>query len=178
MGRLIAFALMAGWTLSVSAGEKAKPLPTNPNLKPVTVDDLAWSGDLAAALEQARKEKKLVFIDFTGITCVNCKVNEKTVFIKPEVKDLFKQFVRVQLYTDSVPEKFYKDAPASDNRDKDAETNQNFQRKTFGNEQLPLYVIVKPIEDGGFETIGTYTEGRIRQIEKFIGFLKKPLKQE
>src|SRR5258707_4959070 len=97
---------------------KGKPLPANADLKPVTIHEQAWLGDLATALQQAAKEKKPVFIDFTGVTCLNCKINEKNVFPKPEVKELFAKFVRVQLYTDTVPEEFYKKAPEEAEREK------------------------------------------------------------
>jgi thiol:disulfide interchange protein DsbD len=157
------------------AADKLKPLPANPNLKPVMVEGLAWSGDLASALNDAAKDKKLVFIDFTGVTCTNCKINEKNVFTKPEVKDLFKKYVRVQLYTDEVPKSFYATAAEDDQREKDATANGEFQKKSFRAEQLPLYVIIRPTGDGNFETVGVYDEGKINKIDKFLEFLKKPL---
>jgi thiol:disulfide interchange protein DsbD len=162
---------------AASTAEKLKPLPANPNLKPVMVEGLSWSGDLASALSEAAKEKKLVFIDFTGVTCTNCKINEKNVFTKAEVKDLFKKYVRVQLYTDTVPEGFYSKAAEDEQREKDATANQEFQKKSFKAEQLPLYVILKPAGDGTFETIGVYDEGKINKVDKFVEFLSKPLKE-
>jgi thiol:disulfide interchange protein DsbD len=178
MRPIIAFALIIVFSCCSSAAEKLKPLPANPNFKSVVVVDLSWSGDLASALEQAAKEKKLVFIDFTGVTCTNCKINEKNVFVKQDVKDLFKQYIRVQLYTDTIPENFYKEIPAEEKREKDAEMNQEFQKKAFKMEQLPLYAIVKPADGGSFETVGVYDEGKINKVDKFIEFLKKPLKGE
>jgi len=158
------------------AGEKVAPPPANGGLKTITVDGLEWNGDLAAALEQAAKEKKPIFIDFTGETCTNCKINEKNVFVKEEVKNLFKQYVRVQLYTDVIPEAFYKSAPDEAKREGDAEVNQKFQKATFKTEQLPLYVVVRPAGDGKFEVVGQYDEGRISKFDKFVEFLKAPLK--
>lgn len=171
------FALLFAVPL-LAAPMKGKPLPANANLKPITVDEMTWIGDLSVALEQAAKDKKLVFIDFTGVTCTNCKINEKNVFSKTEVKDLFKQFVRVQLYADTVPEAYYAKVPDEAQREKDAEANQGFQKKTFNTEQLPLYVIVKPAEGGSFEVVGVYDEGRINKVDQFLEFLKKPLKAE
>lgn len=160
---------------SAFAAGKGKPLPANADLKPVMVHEQPWLGDLATALEQAAKEKKPVFIDFTGVTCLNCKINEKNVFPKPEVKDLFAKYVRVQLYTDTVPEEFYKKAPEEAVREKHAAANLEFQKKTFSTEQLPYYVVVKPDSEGGFVIVGTYDEGKINNVPAFVEFLKKPL---
>jgi thioredoxin-related protein len=172
---LIAFVCL---TPALFAVGKGKPLPANGDLKPVTVHEQAWLGDLATALEQAVKEKKPVFIDFTGVTCLNCKINEKNIFPKPEVKELFAKYVRVQLYTDTVPEEFYKKAPAEEEREKHAAVNMEFQKKTFNVEQLPYYVIVKPDGDGGFVIVGTYDEGKINKLPAFVEFLKKPLSEK
>ena len=160
---------------SAFAVGKGKPLPANADLKPITVHEQPWLGDLATALEQAAKEKKPVFIDFTGVTCLNCKINEKNIFPKPEVKELFAKFVRVQLYTDTVPEELYKKVPEESVREKHAAANMEFQKKTFNVEQLPYYVIVKPDSEGGFVIVGTYDEGKINKLPAFVEFLKKPL---
>lgn len=175
MRLIIATAFVTALVVPASAAEKLKPPPASADLKAVTVDGLAWSGDLSSALAEAAKDKKLVFIDFTGVTCTNCKINEKNVFPKPEVKDLFKKYVRVQLYTDTVPKGFYAKAEDDEKREKDATANLEFQKKAFGKEVLPLYVIVRPAEGGAFETVGVYDEGKINNVGKFVEFLSKPL---
>src|SRR5207249_2331135 len=68
---------------------------------------LPWSGNLKKALDDARQEKKLVFIDFTGVTCVNCKINEEGVFSLKEIQDHLEKYKLVQLYTDTVPDELY-----------------------------------------------------------------------
>jgi thiol:disulfide interchange protein DsbD len=175
---IAAFAFAIGLLGALAAADKHKAPAKNAELKAVTVNELTWSGDLAAALEEAAKEKKLVFIDFTGVSCANCKINETTVFNKPEVRDLFKQYVRVQLYTDEIPKESYKNAPADAKRETDAEANLKFQKAIFDTEQLPLYVVVKPVEGGQFEVVARYDEGRINKLDKFLEFLKKPLAKE
>src|SRR5205807_661318 len=105
------------------------------------------------------------FIDFTGETCTNCKLNEENVFSRKEIQDLLRRFSLVQLYTDKVPNDFYP-AEARDQfgsstkkqRD-DARANLEFQRQRFNTEQLPLYVILKPLASGGFEELARYDEG-------------------
>ncbi len=166
------FFVGAGWG---QAAEPHRAPAANVDLKPVVLDELTWHADLASALEQAAKEKKHLFLDFTGVTCLNCKINEKKVFIKQEVKDLFKQFVCVQLYCDSIPKSYYKEAPDDAKREKDAEANVKFESSIFETEQLPLYVVIKPAGQGQFQIVAVYDEGRINQTEKFIEFLKKAL---
>jgi len=158
--------------LTLTAGADLSPPPAKADMKPATIDGLVWSADLASALADAAKTKSLVFIDFTGVTCINCKINEKEVFSKDEVKTEFKKFIRVQLYTDEVPAKFFKMAADDTRREEDAETNRKFQKDVFKTEQLPLYAIVKPVGDGKFEAVGIYGEGKINHVDKFIEFLK------
>ena len=49
------------------------------------------------------KEKRPILIDFTGVNCANCRLMEQRVLPRPEVVNLLKQFVTIQLYTDYVP---------------------------------------------------------------------------
>src|SRR5262249_28065924 len=119
-----------------------------------TQSELPWTANLKKALDEGLSKKKLVFGDFTGVTCTNSKINEKNVFPRPEIKDLLKQYSLLKLYTDKVPNRFYSPqeiaqfgASTSKQRE-DAEANLKFQRETFDTEQLPLYVILQPLPDG------------------------------
>ena len=60
--------------------------------------DLEWTGNLKRAVEglAPRPARQYVFVDFTGVTCTNCKLNEQNVFTRPEVRDLFKPYSLVQ----------------------------------------------------------------------------------
>jgi thiol:disulfide interchange protein DsbD len=149
--------------------------------------ELAWSGNLKAAIDEARADfrrtgkPRLVFVDFTGETCTNCKINEKSVFTKPEIRGLFQKYQLVQLYTDKVPDKQYSSevrsrfgSDAARQRE-DAAANLWFQRAAFGTEQLPLYVILKPELDGKIAVVGKYDEGKINNDSAFVQFLKSPL---
>jgi thiol:disulfide interchange protein len=151
---------------------------------------LEWSGDLKSALEEARTyrdrtgKRKLVFIDFTGETCTNCKLNERNVFSKPEISSLFQAYELVQLYTDKVPDKYY---PASvrglfgnstARQQEDAAVNLWFQREAFGTEQLPLYVILEPLPDKKIKIAAKYAEGKINDENAFARFLTEPLQTE
>ena len=57
----------------------------------------------------------------------------------------------------------------------DALVNLWFQREAFGTEQLPLYVILEPLPDGGVGVVDTYPEGKINNEAAFAEFLGKPL---
>ena len=180
MTKITSLSLTAFLSTLALAGPPDKPAQPPPSNFALKADikgaaELTWSGDLASALQVAADKKVPVFIDFTGVTCTNCKINEKNVFVRPEVKDLLGKYVRVQLYADTIPADFYKEDPGEEKRDKDAEINLEFMRKQFDKEQLPLYVIVRPSGKNSFTTVGVYDEGRINKLDAFIAFLKKPL---
>jgi thiol:disulfide interchange protein DsbD len=142
---------------------------------------LAWSGNLPQSIEEARILRHLVFVDFTGETCTNCKINEKNVFTKSEIKQLLRPYRLVQLYTDKVPDKYYSSSVRGTfgnqarRQRQDAAVNLNFQKEAFGTEQLPLYVILDPTPDGAIEVVGQYAEGKINDEAGFAQFLKGPL---
>ncbi len=144
-------------------------------------EELAWTGNLAQVIEEARAQRKLVFLDFTGETCTNCKINEKNVFTKTEFKELFRPYRLVQLYTDKVPNQYYSPsvrgqfANSTKRQRADASVNLWFQREAFGTEQLPLYVILEPGLDGTIEVVSQYAEGKINDEGAFAQFLKEPL---
>jgi thiol:disulfide interchange protein DsbD len=147
-----------------------------------------WGGDLEQAVAEARAqrsqagargERPLVFVDFTGVTCKNCKYNEEAVFAKPEFKDLLGRFRLVQLYTDTVPAELYPPGlrgrlgPAR--QEADAEANLDFQKKAFNTEQLPLYVVLEPLPNDAINVVGVYSEGKINDEAGFARFLRNSL---
>ena len=146
-------------------------------------EELPWSADLTGAVEQIAKAKQrgdvpakpLIFVDFTGVTCTNCKLNEQNVFTRPEIRKLLQQYTLVQMYTDEVPVAFYTSPPEWTDRKWEAAHNLAFQREIFGTEQLPLYVILEPQTTGQVRVVATYDEGKINEVGAFVEFLKKPL---
>ena len=149
-------------------------------LLPEENDDLPFIGDLNRGLEEAKKQNKMVFIDFTGVTCTNCKINEANVFPIKDVRELLKKFVLVQLYTDRVPDKLYSPEERSafqgsaTKQRADANKNLDFQKLKFNTEQLPLYVVVKP-DANGFVEVARYDEGKINDVSAFVNFLRSGL---
>jgi thiol:disulfide interchange protein DsbD len=150
-------------------------------LLPEHVKDLPWIGNLEEGLKVAATSHKRVFIDFTGKTCTNCKINERDVFPKPEVRELLLKYVLVSQYTDLVPDDLYPDKVratfhgSTTQQEEDAKKNLAFQRETFGTEQLPLYVIVEPDGKGHFRVVDKYTEGKINSVSAFADFLRRNL---
>jgi thiol:disulfide interchange protein len=134
---------------------------------------------IAKAREESQRtgEPKRVFIDFTGVTCTNCKINEKSVFSKTQINALFEPYIFVKLYTDTVPPQYYAkelQAEVAARAKKDAdEVNLAFQRRFF-DEQLPLYVVLEPLLNGRIRIVGVYDEGRINNEVLFAEFLKHP----
>jgi thiol:disulfide interchange protein len=131
-----------------------------------------------AVAEALKSPGKRLFIDFTGVTCTNCKINEKSVFTKPDIRKLFQNYVVVQIYTDIVPKEFYAGEVTEARANDDAkEINLPFQRDfSGGNEQLPLYAVLEPQADGPIAVVGVYDEGRINNEPAFAEFLREPEK--
>jgi thiol:disulfide interchange protein len=116
-------------------------------------EGLPWLTDYTAALAQAKAEGKPLFVDFTGVTCTNCRWNEKNVFPRDDVRRELSQYVRVQLYTD---------------RPGDA-ANQRLQLTKFGDVALPLYGVVNPQT----EAVVDHYAGTITNAPDFTRFLAK-----
>jgi len=96
-------------------------------------DGLVWIKDrYQDALAQARREHKLVLIDFTGYACANCHWMRANILSRPEIAAVLKNFVLLELYTD--------DDSATDNANLKLETDK------FGTFSNPFYVILDPDE--------------------------------
>jgi thiol:disulfide interchange protein len=67
--------------------------------------DIVAFHDYQHGLDYAKKVGKPVLIDFTGVTCVNCRRMEELVWAKPEILKLLKEeVVLVSLYVDDKKE--------------------------------------------------------------------------
>ena len=121
-------------------------------------DSMKWYTNLDEAKKAAAQENKPIFIDFTGFSCVNCRLMEKEVFPKSDVQETFKKFILVQLYTDKKTEPYI--------------TNQNIL-KSYGTVANPLYVLLK--SDGTFVAQSGYQTQYRSNAGLFVDFLKKAL---
>lgn len=158
----IAFSiLLAVWLVS---GLNGRPLPQIEAFLPPSgpATRIASAGgesspwmlnDYQGALDAARSRGKLVFVDFTGYTCTNCRWMEANIFSRPDVGAELGKFVLARLYTDGEGELY--------------ERQQAFQEKTFGTVALPLYAVMT--SDG--KVRATFS-GLTRNPAEFIAFLK------
>lgn len=119
-------------------------------------DESEWYKDYEKAVEVAKQENKILFLDFTGWTCTNCRWMEANLFPDREIASLMKDMVKVKLYTDrrKEPELTYK----------------KMQEDRFNSIDLPLYVLQTPNE----KILGTKVFTRDKQ--EFIDFLNKGVK--
>ncbi len=157
---IVAALLMAGW---LASGIRGRPLPqVEAFLPPVVPTALGAAGgeapvwmlnDFSAAQRVARTSGKLVFVDFTGYTCTNCRWMEANIFSRPDVGAELGQFVLARLYTDGDGAVY--------------ERQQAFQEKTFGTVALPLYAVL----DADGNVRATFS-GLTRNPADFIAFLQ------
>jgi thiol:disulfide interchange protein DsbD len=121
----------------------------------VKSEEEEWTEDYQAALKLAKEKNQPIFIDFTGVTCTNCRKMEKNVFPRPQISELMGKMIKVRLYTDR-------------NRPED-KANERMMQEKYQSAELPLYVILTP--DGKAIDQTGYTP----DTEKFQNFLKKAL---
>jgi thiol:disulfide interchange protein DsbD len=135
----------------------------------------AWGTDLKTALEKAKQTNKPVFVDFTGVTCTNCKYNEQSIFPQTTIREQLAKFERVQLYTDEVPAAAYVSDPGLTARKEEAAANARFQVEVFKDGALPLYAVLLPTADGQVKVVGVYDEGKINNPDRFAAWLQAML---
>ena len=157
----LATAAVALW---LANGARGKPLgeieaflpPSDIGVVPsgVNAPAVTWIvNDQEKALLTAAQTNRLVFIDFTGYTCTNCRWMEANMFSRPQVASLMSQYVLSRLYTDGDGEIY--------------EKQQQFQEERFGTVALPLYAIV----DSNGKTVRTFS-GLTRSPAEFLAFLR------
>ncbi len=122
-------------------------------------DGLAYSLQLKKALLLARDKNRPVFIDFTGVNCVNCRDMEKNVLNQKEVLAILSTLPRAQLYLDEVP------TVPQDEADPLLEENEKLSRGLVGGTAMPSYVILSPEGEVMSVTSGVVSE------EEFLQFL-------
>lgn len=117
-------------------------------------EGLPFLTDYQAALAQAKAENKLVFVDFTGYTCTNCRQVEEGIFPQQEVLRELNKMVRVKLYTDN-------GTPENDR-------NKDLEQKLTSAVGLPVYAIVSP-EGQALRT----KQGSLFTAPQFAAFLRE-----
>jgi len=104
--------------------------------------------DYYEGLDYARSENKLVFLDFTGYGCVNCRKVEEHIWVRDEIREkLTNDFVLVSLYVDD--DKKLPETKVSVRQDNPKIRNvgnkwADFQIVNFQQNSQPLYVMMTP----------------------------------
>ena len=115
---------------------------------------VAWmKNQYREGLDQARKESKLVLVNFTGYSCTNCKWMDANMFTRPEIAEAVKELVPVELYVDGT--------------DAASEQNQKLEDDKFNTASMPYYALVDSDEN-----IVAQFGGATRDPQRFLGFLK------
>ncbi len=130
-------------------------------------DGLRFALDVDRAFEVAANKRQPMFLDFTGVNCVNCRLMEDRMG-QPHNRERLQNFLRVQLYTDNVPE-------ISDRVlvKRLLERNRDLQEDWFGDVTLPSYAVVA--SDG--KTILASFKGLETEEGQFAEFLDRGLKK-
>ncbi len=115
---------------------------------------IPWLHGYDQARAEARAKGRNLFLNFTGVTCTNCRYMEEGILPRPEIAEHITRFVPVELYTDrDLPE----DRAASE-----------LQRKLFGTVAVPFYAVVTP--EG--EILGTFP-GSTNDAAEFLAFIER-----
>ena len=117
--------------------------------------NLVWNNNLDDAFIIAREQNKNIFIDFTGVTCTNCRWMETNIFSINSVEELMSEYVLVSLYTDAGEGYLEK---------------REYQINRFETAALPYYVIL----DNNDKVLSEFP-GLTRNVEEFKDFLKTGL---
>jgi thiol:disulfide interchange protein len=120
---------------------------------------LVWmKNQYREALDRARREGKLVLLNFTGYACTNCHWMKANMFTRPEIAAAMKNFVLLELYTDGT--------------DAESEANQKVQLAKFHTVAIPYYAIVDPNEKD--EKVLAEFPGSTSDAAEYLAFLNKP----
>lgn len=126
-------------------------------------------------LEAAAKAGKPVFLDFTGLACVNCREMEQRVWSDTRVLSLLKnEFVIVALHLDDktkVPESEWVTADNGKVLKDVGRINSHYARKNFGINAQPNYAILSPKGD-----LLVPVRGYNLDVDAYIEFLQSGIK--
>jgi len=118
-----------------------------------TAGGLQWmKNDYQAALDRGRQENKLVLVTFTGYACTNCHWMKANMFPRPEIAEIAKDLILVELFTDGT--------------DAASEENAKLEDVKFASVSTPFYALL----DADANVLAT--AGYTRSTQEFLAFLK------
>ncbi|MFM8285815.1 MAG: protein-disulfide reductase DsbD family protein, partial [Planctomycetaceae bacterium] len=130
----VAEARQAGVPVDSAAPAQKSVVEMGPTLQE---GGLRYALDYRKAMEYATKTGRPVFLEFTGVNCVNCRKMEQGPLSSPAVREKLKEFVCIQIWMDQVPT--VQDATE---RRRLLEQNRELQVSWFDDLTMPAYVVV------------------------------------
>jgi thiol:disulfide interchange protein len=164
LGRLLIGMVFLIFAISLAPGMSGGKLGELDAYIPVASGGVGGAGSQGAlvwmknqyreALDRARREGKLVFVNFTGYACTNCHWMKANMFTRPEIAGALQNFVLVELYTDGT--------------DAASPANQELELGKFQTISIPYYAIL----DADGNAVAT-SEGITRDAGAYLAFLQK-----
>lgn len=153
----------------------AKLLPEYAHFGP---NDLIAFHDLDKGLAYAKEQDKPVMLDFTGITCVNCRKMEEQVWVEDKIFDVLNNdLVLISLYVDDreeLPKEEQYESELTGNTIKTyGQKWLEYQQLNYNTNAQPLYVIKDTEGNDLNESVGytpnadEYFEWLLKGIENF-----------
>ena len=131
--------------------------------------------DFDEALAFAKKERRLLMVDFSGYGCVNCRKMEAAVFTDPKVADIiYNRYVFVQLFVDDRTP-----LPETEEVEENGKTRKlrtlgdkwsHLQATRYGANSQPFYVL---IDSDGNLLAEPYSYNE--DVEQFLKWVEGPL---
>jgi thiol:disulfide interchange protein DsbD len=155
LGRLLCGMVFIAFAISLAPGMGGAKLGELDAYVPLAPGRLQWiQNQYHEALERARKEGKLVFVNFTGYACTNCHWMKANMFTRPEIEAAMQKYVLVELFADA--------------GDATSDANQKLEIQKFNTVAEPFYAIMTPDE-----TVVASFPSLTRDAEQFAAFLRK-----
>ncbi|MFL0352797.1 protein-disulfide reductase DsbD family protein [Xanthomarina sp. GH4-25] len=156
--------------VSASGEFVAKELPNDAHFGP---NDLIAFHDYETGMAYAKKVNKPVMLDFTGLTCVNCRKMEEQVWVEDEIYALLdNDIVLISLYVDDrtkLPEAEQFESELTGNKVRTyGHKWLEFQQTRYNTNAQPLYVI-QNLEGEDISPAVGYTP----DVEEYYNWLKK-----
>ncbi len=155
LGRLFTGMALIAFALSLAPGMTGGKLGELDAYVPLPPGNLQWmQNQYREALDRARRENKLVFVNFTGYACTNCHWMKANMFTRPEIEAELRKYVLVELFADAG------DATSS--------ANQKLELARFNTVAEPYYAILTPDE-----SVVASFPGLTRDAAEFAAFLRR-----
>ncbi len=155
LGRLLCGMAFVAFALTLAPGMGGGKLGELDAYVPLSGGNLQWmENQYHEALDRARREGKLVLVNFTGYACTNCHWMKANMFTRPEIESAMQKFVLVELFSDA--------------GDAVSDANQKLELTKFNTVAEPFYAIMAPDES----VVATFP-GLTRDPAVFAAFLRK-----